>query len=139
VARLDAVGGDVTVGPTACYAGVKHWLRRVTWTAKALTVADDVALADGQLNTVLFRWHLGTARPVVIEGGEKAFTVRWADATLTLEGSEPLLVTQEMLPDLTLDTESRQKQGEDYLHTCLVVRTRDAVGALRLTTQVAPS
>ncbi len=154
VQRLDATGGDVAVQPTACYQGVKQWKRRVRWTSKELTVTDEVALADGKQDTILFRWHLGAAekvgparRPraatarlgiggVMFEGGK--FAVRWRDATMTLEGSEPLEVSQEMLPDNTLNPKPARGSA-DALHTCVIVRTREKAAGLRLVTRVMAS
>jgi hypothetical protein len=138
VHRLDAAGGDVTVDPTACYPGIGRWLRRVTWTADGVTVADDVALDDGRRDTILFRWHLGTTEAAALAGEGKAFTLRWTGAEMALEASSPLVVSQEPLPDATLGSRSRDAQEGDARHTCIVVRSREPVAALRLTTRVTP-
>jgi len=138
VRRLDATGGDVTVNPTKCYDHVKQWRRRVQWTAQKLVATDDVELEAGGSDAVRFRWHLGTTEPVTIAGAGEGFTVSWADAAIRLQGSVPLLVSQEMLPDNTLASPAGPQQGPDHLHTCIIVRTRDDVEALKLTTTVAP-
>jgi hypothetical protein len=138
VRRLDATGGDVTVNPTKCYDHVKRWQRTVQWTAEELVVGDDVALEPGRDDVVLFRWHLGTTEPVAITGAGQEFTISWADAAIRLQGSAPLLVSQEMLPDNTLAPPAGRQQGPDHLHFCIIVRSRDAVNALKLTTTVRP-
>lgn len=138
VLRLDRTGGDVTVDATKCYDDVRQWRRRVRWSSSELSVTDDVMLADGKQDIILFRWHLGTAEEATITGDGKAFSVRWADAAMMLQGSAPLLVSQERLPDNTLESRGRDNESPDPLHTCIIVRSRDRVAGLRLTTQVVP-
>ena len=50
--------------------------------------------------------------------------VDWPDARLTLVASAPIEVTQDKAPDATL--KHRTKKGEDHLHTCLTVRSRES-------------
>jgi len=109
----------------------------VQWTASALTVTDEVTLADGKHDTILFRWHLGTTQGVTITGSGRAFTVRWADATIELQGSVPLVVLQRPLPDNTLGSGTGDG-GPDPVHTCIVVQSKARVAAFRLTTAVVP-
>jgi len=134
VHRLDASGGEVTVDGAACCDHVRQWRRAVKWNSRQLTVTEDVAFADATKDTILFRWHLGTTEKVAISGDGNRFTVRWADATMSLAGSAPLVVSQQMLPDNTLG--SQQADAPEPHHTCIVVQSRDAVNRLRLTTTV---
>ncbi|UCH35767.1 MAG: heparinase II/III family protein [Armatimonadota bacterium] len=139
VRRLGDSGGEVTVDPTKCYDDLEQWRRTVQWTADAMTVSDQVKLEAGTRQVVCFRWHLGTADHVDIMGSDDAFTVHWPDATMTVQGSGPLLVSQEMLPDNTLASGPRSSESPDHLHTCIVIRSRDAAEALRLVTKVVPN
>lgn len=66
VSKLNATGGDVSVDAAAAYPGVSKWLRRVVWNDKELKVSDEVELEAGKRETLLFRWHLGTANEAVI-------------------------------------------------------------------------
>jgi hypothetical protein len=135
VHALNARGGDVTVDAARCYDGVKVWRRRVRWSSKSLAVTDEVALEDGKEDVVLFRWHVGTPDTVAVRGGGRRHTVQWADATMRLEGSAALEVTQEMLPDNTLGPRG---EGVEPLHTCVIVKSSGKVRGLRLKTTVAP-
>jgi hypothetical protein len=130
VARLDEQGGAVTVDGSRCYAETKRWQRHVTWTAGTLTVRDDVELKPGTSSVVLFRWHVGTDRPVEIAGKGSPVLVRWDDVQMTLEAGEPIEVSQRKAPDATLGT------GQDHQHTCLEVRSGQAVRAFTLSTEV---
>jgi len=135
VSRLDTRGGDVTVIADACYTGLKRWRRRVTWDAATLTVTDDVALAGGGREVVLFRWHLGTGRKVRIATDPQGRTVvDWPGARMTLVASGGLDVTQAGLPDATL--KGRAAHSGDRLHTCVIARSRDKVNTWKLTTTV---
>jgi len=138
VARLDATGGDVIVDPTACYDGVSRWRRRVVWSAGELRVTDQVSLAPGHTDAILFRWHLGTTAEVSIAGSGKKSTVHWADAEMTLEGTAPLAVTHEMLPDNTLAERGWDETSPEPTHACILVRTAAPVGGMKLTTTVRP-
>ena len=132
VDRLDAAGGAVTVDAGRCYAETERWRRRVEWTGKSVTIRDEVKLKPDKANVVLFRWHLGTDQSVEISGERTAVTVKWPDAKMTLEASQPIEVTQRKGPDATL-TGTR-----DHQHTCLEVRSRQALTEFRLMTNVTP-
>ena len=137
VARLDATGGDLTVDGTAGYPGLERWLRRVSWDARGLAVADEVRGPAARPAAMTVRWHLGTADPVTIAGTDGTWQVAWPDATLTLSSSVPLQVTQEKLPDATLCL-GKKDNGWDFLHTCVVVRTAAPVAGWNLQTTVTP-
>ncbi len=136
VHRLAADGGDVTVDATAGYAGLTCWRRRVTWTARELTVADTVEFAADRREVLLFRWHLGSGAPVAIAGDGTRFTVTGAGVTLVLAGSAPLLVTQELMPDNSVVARDWDDPAPDHLHPCVVMRTATPVERLTLTTCV---
>ena len=135
VDRLDAAGGEIVVDATACYDGLARWRRTVVWSADQLTITDDVALADGDEDVVLFRWHLGTEDEVAITREGRRFTITWPAATVTIKGDAPLVVTQVKLPDHTLEGHTG---GEDpgNEHACLIVQSQASLAALTLTTCV---
>jgi hypothetical protein len=135
VARLDAAGGDVTVDGTAGYPGLQRWERRITWDSAGLQVADRVSLPADKPAAMLFRWHLGTNSEATITGAGSSWQVAWPDGTLTLEGSVPVEVTQERLPDFTVAL-GEKVDDLDFMHTCVVVRTHDPVFAWDLRTAV---
>lgn len=137
VHRLDAAGGEVTVDATAGYPGLASWTRRVQWQAGRLEVADRVAFAEGQKNTPTFRWHLGTQETAEIKDAGQGQTVRWTDAEVALTGNVPLLVTQEKLPDNTVNLGSKAN-GWDYQHTAIVVRAATPCASFELATRVTP-
>ncbi|MCX5660858.1 MAG: heparinase II/III family protein [Planctomycetota bacterium] len=147
VRSLDAAGGDIRVDGTAGYDGLAHWRRDVKWSADRLAVRDDVALAEGKSEVVLFRWHLATKQPATIEGGVggagKSFTVRGSGfpgnpgaaedggpVALRIEGSEELQVTQERMPDHTVELHAWDDGNPYRDHTCIVVRSVAAVKAI---------
>lgn len=134
VRRLDSKGGDVSVDATACYGGLRQWVRDVRWSSDELTVHDTVTLADGQADTIRFRWHLGTAEQVKIEGSGRQATVTWDGTTITLQASAPMEVTQELLPDNTMGI--RATPDAEPLHTCVVVRSRDRLARFELTARL---
>ena len=138
VARLDARGGDVTVVADKCYDGLKRWRRQVEWDAAKLCVSDDVELAGGKPDVVLFRWHLGTGRQVKIAAADPQgeVVVDWPHARMTLRASTAMDVTQAALPDATL--KGKVAKGGDHLHTCVIVRSRGKVNIWKLTTTVTP-
>ena len=143
VRRLDATGGEVLVDATACYDGLARWHRTVSWNVGELVVVDDVALTEGTEDIVLFRWHLGTADEVSIREEEGHFRVAWPGAQdgqwpaeILLESTVPLSVAQIRLPDNTLAGHDGSENPRNS-HTCLTVRSREKVRAIRLTTQVA--
>lgn len=133
VERLDEKGGDVVVEVTNGYDDLVKWERRVTWTADNVKVLDAVRLAEGTQNTVLFRWHLGTRADAALSENQGAHTVSWDNVTMTLTAPEPITLTQEKLPDNTLD----HADDEEPLHTCIVVRSAEATGVFQMTTEVA--
>ena len=132
VHRLDAVGGDVSVDPSAGYAALKRWERKTTWNAKRLDVVDEVVFLPDTPGSGVFRWHLGTQSNVTIDGADTKFVVAWKDAEISLESSVPIGVTSEMLPDNTVNL--GVKVGPDYLHRCIVVRTAEPCHAWTLKT-----
>lgn len=137
VSRLDASGGDVTVDPTKCYEGLDRWSRRVQWSASEMTVTDQVETQKDKPEVLTFRWHLGTDADVSIQGDDKTFTVTWRDTTLTLTGSQPLVVTQEKSPDYTLVHRDWSDESREYVNTCVVVRTKEKTAGLTVTTSIA--
>ena len=131
VRKLDKFGGAVRVTGATCYERLDAWYRDVAWDAGHVTVNDHVALASGEREVILFRWHLGTTQPAAILGKGGDYTITWPGAALTLRSRAPLSVTQEMLPDHTLVA----KDWDDFkpnLHTCITVRTVDRVESLDL-------
>ena len=119
-----------------CYDGLKQWRRRVQWQAGRLEVTDTVALADKKPDVVGFRWHLGTGRQVKIaQAADGEVEVTWPAARMTLTASAPIEVTQTKEANATL--KHRTRKGQDHQHTCLTVRSRKKVAALRVTTVVA--
>ena len=137
VTRLDADGGNVTVDGTACYDGLTRWTRHVVWDKDDFTVTDEVVLAEGAEQVILFRWHLGTEEGVAISGDGKSYTVSWPDASITLTGDAPLTVTQVRLPDNTLQGHDGSEDAKNF-HTCVVVQTHEPVSGLQMTTQASP-
>ena len=87
-----------------------------------------------------FAFFTGNHIPIGIHfrTGRNEFVVRWPDATMTLQASEPLVVSQEMLPDNTLESGPRSDASPDHLHTCIVVKGRDEAAALTLVTEIVP-
>jgi hypothetical protein len=136
VTRLDASGGDITVDGTACYDGLARWTRHVVWDKDNLTVTDEVALVEGTEQAILFRWHLGTEEVVEIEGEGNSYTVTWSDATVALSGDAPLTVTQQRLPDNTLQDHDGNEDAKNG-HTCVVVITEGPVHVLQMTARAA--
>jgi hypothetical protein len=136
VTRLDASGGDVTIDGTTCYDGLERWTRNVVWGSENLTVTDDVALAKGTEQFILFRWHLGTEEEVEIAGEGSDYTVTWADANITLSGDVPLTVTQLKLPDNTLQDHDGNDDPKNF-HMCVVVKTKRPTGELHIATRVS--
>ena len=130
--RLDADGGSVLVDLRRCYAELKQWHRDVQWTAKQLIVKDDVKLADGKKDVILFRWHLGTGEEATITGKDRSFTVTWPDAEMKLTADQPLTVRQQKSPDATVTNR------QDHQHTCVEVTSASPVAALELSTTIKP-
>ena len=135
VRKLDANGGDVTVAVTSGYDGLDAWRRNVSWDAEKLTVRDTVKLVEGQSNVILFRWHLGTNEEVSIANDASKTKLTWADATMTLEGTARLVVSQIKMPDNTVNT-ARDDDPPDAGHTCIVVRSEGPLAELTLSTEV---
>ncbi|EIQ00769.1 Heparinase II/III-like protein [Opitutaceae bacterium TAV1] len=128
VQRMDADGGSATVDVSSCYKNVSRWVRHVEWDCSGLTVRDEVALDAADI--VLFRWHLGL-RPgdaTTLRGTQltaDGFTLAW-------ESTRLLLARMETMPDTTLE------KGANELgrHQALVVRSREPVTQLVLTTRL---
>jgi hypothetical protein len=137
VRALNAAGGAAMVDAGACYEGVEHWQWTVAWTAREMTVEDDVRLPANRQDIIVFRWHLGTEREATVRGEDVQWWVAWRDAEIVFEASVAIEVTQLQLPDCTL-VKPPQNGEPDHLHTCLVVRTLERVAAATLTTRVAP-
>jgi len=130
VHRLDESGGHVVIRVDHGYDGLKLWERDVHWDCQGLVVTDSVALADGCRDTMLFRWHLGTALDVSLEReAEDVWTATWNDCTMIIKGPAPVDVSQKKMPDHTLDDDD-----QDHLHTCILVRSVEDVNRGTLTT-----
>ncbi|MDQ1255914.1 MAG: hypothetical protein QG656_508 [Candidatus Hydrogenedentes bacterium] len=135
VKRLDAAGGEVTLDGTACYDGLAHWKRGVTWQSDRIEVNDDVALVEGKQDVLLFRWHLGTNAEAVIESDGNRSTITWPDAEMIVEADAPITVSQTKLPDNTLAGHTGNEDPGNE-HTCIVVQSQEPSPALKLTTRV---
>jgi hypothetical protein len=127
--RLGEDGGEATldVDPSG-YAGAKSWRRSIRWDREALLrVVDAVELTSPA--PILFRWHLGSADPVEIEGsGGTSVTARQGRTTVRLRADRAIRVEAGAWP------------GPDEVvgpHRCLVVRTAGAGSSLALTTEVS--
>ena len=131
VHRLDPAGGEVSVDATGCYERLQGWIRRASWDAAAVTIADTVALKEPQ--RIRFRWHLGEAAgsPVVEAPGE----LRVGDTRVEFRTSDgtQLRATVEPMPDHTL------QRGSLHSHATVVLETADAVRELSLRTRVSLS
>ena len=138
VRRLDAQGGEILVDVTQGYDGLLRWHRTVTWSAEEVTVEDEVQLPPGRQEIILFRWHLGAQAPVTISGGADGFTIDWPEATLTVRGSEALVVSQEERENNTLERSSSLPPDTYPTHICAIVKTAAPAGRLALTTRVSP-
>ena len=138
VKRLDSSGGEASVDCTACYDGLTEWQRNVSWGIDEIRVADEVILNESEeAQIVLFRWHLGTEEIVTIDGEGEDYHITWEDASIQVNGSAPLLISQEQMPDNTLEGHDGSEDPKNH-HTCLVVRSRDPVRSLELKTAVNP-
>jgi len=137
VQRLDAKGGDVTVSGESGYDQLTRWRRQVQWRTSRLTVTDDVALAGGRQNFILFRWHLGTAETVVTQGDGHRWEITWPDAKLRLKADSAVAISRVQLPDNTLAGHVGTEDASNH-HTCLVVQSCQPQAALRLETEVRP-
>lgn len=128
IRRLDEKGGDVSVDASDCYAGLKRWVRSVTWDAAGATIRDEVELETSDV--VLFRWHLGVSSDA---GADLAAPgrARVADIVLDYESGEKLRVSVEPMPDATL------KPGQTTSHATVVFATGRPVKTLALTTHVS--
>jgi hypothetical protein len=135
VHRLDDSGGEVMVDATACYDGPEKWNRTVAWDAERLVVNDEVALANGAKNVILFRWHLGTDKQVTVYRVRRTYSFSCLGAAFSFEGSQPLVVEQAVMPDNTLEGHTGEVDPGNF-HTCIVVRTAQPCAALSLHTEV---
>lgn len=159
VNKLDASGGDVSLDAAAAYPELSKWLRRVAWDTGRLQVNDEVAFKPGQQDTLLFRWHLGSAKEAVITriddknwkvavpAGELVFPgwigereesdlevpekdiVPTPEINITISSDQPLKVTQGKHIDHS--TKFRVRYN---LHTVIEVRTENKVSGLRCET-----
>lgn len=137
VRRLVAGGGDIAVSCKSGYENLARWERRVQWRANRMTVNDEVILATGKSDIILFRWHLGTPASAAITGKDRRCEVKWPEAEMILKADAPLEVTQVSLPDNTLAGHTGfEDAGKN--HTCIVVRTREPQTALALISQIRP-
>jgi hypothetical protein len=137
VNRLDRDGGEVVVDGTAGYDHLDLWRRNVNWSSDQIKVADEMVLAKGHDDVVLFRWHLGTHQPVQLGGEGKSWRIEWPDARIKLIASAPIHVDQQLMPDNTLPGHTGEDKPENS-HTCLIVRSSDAVAGMTLATEVEP-
>jgi hypothetical protein len=136
VRRLDASGGDIVVDASACYDDLAKWRREVKWTAAAVEVRDDVVLAGDKAEHILFRWHLGTRNEVRISGGGGRWVIAWDSARLDIESVSELRLTQEQLPEHTLEQRTWTEGHDDQLHACLIVRTAAPIGTAGILTRI---
>lgn len=127
VNKLDASGGEITVDGTHCYDDLQRWERGVSWTSQSMQIMDDVLLVDGKEEIILFRWHLGTSREVDITENDGSFFISWDNITISLKSSIPIAVSQEKMPDHTMDS-----RKHDNLHTCLIINSVQKVNSLGL-------
>jgi len=132
VRRLDASGGEVAVDVSACYAGLKRWVRVAAWNARELAVRDEVELVEPEV--VVFRWHLGAPADASVS--------RPAPGCVEIDGirlehrphdSVPLEISVESMPDNTLALAPGR-------HATVVTKTAGPTRVLTLTTRasVAP-
>lgn len=129
VYRLDDTGGDILVDGTAGYDGLRRWHRTITWDADHVTVADTVVPAQSEI--VLFRWHLATQEANMI-ATDTGWEIRWPNAVMTFTADAPLQVTQEPRENHSLAQRAWDDPTPYPTHTCLIVRTTGAVGAVKL-------
>jgi hypothetical protein len=122
VRRLDASGGDVTVEVVGSYEGLNKWTRRVVWDSDLLSVEDAVSLSADCHEPLLFRWHLGTDDAVDLKGKGRKWEIKWPAARIALKASAPIIVTQEKLPDNTIN-DLGSDPATDPRHTCVVVKS----------------
>lgn len=161
VRDLNESGGDLEVDATACYDGLESWIRRVTWDANKATIKDEVKLAPGAPQVLMFRWHTAATEEVKLTGNDRKFEAAWAGtklrvfpsppevktedlwldhpALLRLSASAPIEVELVRAGDRTLKAETEEDALDDELHShvCLVVRTREPQENLSLTTEVS--
>lgn len=128
IRRLDASGGEAVVDASACYAGVRRWVRTAAWDASTVTVRDEVELA--QPDIILFRWHLGESAEAEVTFPEPGL-VRVGDIVLAYETTPDAAVTArvEAMPDHTLQT------GTVGRHATVVLATDRPARTLVLTTR----
>lgn len=135
VRRLDEQGGAVTLVGDACYDDLRRWRRSIQWDVRRVDVTDVVELSADFREFVLFRWHLGTTGPVRITTlSDARIMVDWPDAEIVFTASIALSVSSEMAPDATLSPP--QEGRADQFHVCLIVRSRDKVKGLDLTSSI---
>jgi hypothetical protein len=137
VHNLTSSGGSIEVDGSQAYDHLTRWIRKVQWTDRSLTAEDEVVLESGYPDIVLFRWHLGTEESVSIPTQTGlSLTAQWPDAQLTLSANVPLILSQESLPDNTLDYRDWDSPLPEHLHTCLVMRTVSPETRVCITTSV---
>ena len=135
ITKLDEGGGDALVDVTDGYDALKKWTRRCVWNSKQLKVEDNVVIGESRDDDIiLFRWHLAIGEPVVIQWEKQhLFTVACSSFLIEIEGSQPLFVLQEILPDQSLAPREWDDASPDNLHSCVVVRTKHPQNSLTLT------
>jgi len=138
VHRLDEQGGEVTFDGSNCYDGLDQWLRTVTWSSEKMTVKDEVVLGEGAENTVLFRWHLGTDADAAIAKNGSAYSISWPDAQMSITSTVPLSITQEQMPDHTLQGHTGEEDPGN-VHTCIVVQTKQPANKAETLTEITPT
>ncbi|MGE9292271.1 MAG: heparinase II/III domain-containing protein [Puniceicoccales bacterium] len=136
IAWLDEEGGCITADMSTAYPAAKEWVRTVEWDTHNLEAVDEVVLENP--DTVIFRWHLGApAKDVRSRYGP---TLPKADLTLedgvlkgegytlSFEADQPVTAEIVAAPDYTLWFSSE--------HYCLVIRSKEPVASLNLTTRI---
>jgi hypothetical protein len=167
VARLDDLGGDITVEAGAGYVGVEFWKRHVCWDKYTLTVTDEVVLT--QPDFVLFRWHLasrqkpeisadasggGTYAEVHLPAGEIIYP-GWLgplpDGDGWIPTAEDILQTPSAIITIRSDQplvaftaegvdHTMKYRMQDNPHTLLIVRSSQQVNRIEIvTTFVSPA
>ncbi len=131
VHQLNEQRGKVHVECSDCYTETRQWLREVDWTAQELCIRDIVSLKESN-EIILFRYHLGTNETIRIKNADHRYEVQWSDAVINILGSVPLELSQYKAPDSTITAK------EDFMHTCLEIRTKQAISEVNIEVTVTP-
>ncbi len=120
VRRLNAAGGEVSLRVASGYDRLDEWRRDVTWDDREVCVRDEVRLAKGQADVILFRWHLGSNAAAEITPIAGGFRVGWDDAEMVIASPGRLVVTAIKAPDNTVNAATDDARPETF-HTCVVI------------------